>query len=79
MSALRSFDLTETPLRDDGFKYLRNMPRLAVLTFDSTAVTDAGVAHSYGMQALQALNLRKSVVGDDGLKHLPRIPSLGRV
>lgn len=57
-------------------KVLQAFPRLAVLQFRSTKITDAGLAHLKALTQLRSVSLENAAITDAGLAHLKALTQL---
>ncbi|WP_165247203.1 leucine-rich repeat domain-containing protein [Paludisphaera soli] len=79
LTALRTLDLRDTGLTDEGLASLAGMPSLAVLTLASTSITDAGLKHLAGSTGLGFMDLSDTDVTDAGLAHLAPLKRLQKL
>jgi hypothetical protein len=60
-------------LTDDGLRFVKNLPNLAVIEINSKRVTVAGLKHLCGMESLKAVHVLSSQVTEDGLAELREV------
>ncbi|HWB97766.1 MAG TPA: hypothetical protein VG672_13725, partial [Bryobacteraceae bacterium] len=76
---LRALDVTLTPLDDEGFSHVRDMPHLQRLWAGDTLITDRGLDAIAGLAELEDLDLHGSRVSDSGLSSLRRLTGLRKL
>jgi hypothetical protein len=73
LSQLRSLDLGNTHVTDDGLRSLGGATQLQELHLTGTNVTDAGLRHVVGLARLQFLDVSKTKVTDAGLEDVKEL------
>ena len=63
-------------LKDDDLKILKEFKKLEWVSFNGTAVTDAGLVHLKDLKTLKTIGLLDTAVTDKGLDHLKGLKSL---
>jgi Leucine-rich repeat (LRR) protein len=73
---LKTLDLINTKVTDDGLKELARLKGLQGLHLGGTEVTDAGLKHLKSLKALRQLDLSTTKVSDNGVKELTDLKTL---
>jgi hypothetical protein len=61
-----------TSAKDEDLACLRMLPRLREVILTSSAVSDAGLPHLYGLRELETVDLRFTAVSESGIAELRR-------
>lgn len=76
LSSLKSLNLSDSNVTDDGLAYLNKCSRLKWLFLDYTRITDEGLATLSTIESLEILNLMNVFVTDVGISHLAKLTNL---
>lgn len=73
---LESLNLADTPLDDEGLKYVAASRRLKELDLSGTKITDAGLSRLVELKELTMLRLNRTAITDAGLLNLAPLKKL---
>lgn len=76
---IRSLELRDCPITNDGLKRVAGLENLTNLHIEGAPITDAGLEHLSDLKNLENLNLARTGVTDAGLTHLKGLAKLKRL
>lgn len=73
---LQFLDVSDSPMTDEGLRFLKDLKRLEQIDLSGTRVTDDGIAELAGLEQLESINLERTALSDAGLTMLMQLPKL---